>query len=180
MSMNLIPAEYQKALFYKRVRRLVLFIGLRLAFGILIAFILLLPTYFFLAFQERELRREVEALAQSSRLQELQGLEADIKGFNDTLAEFEGASAIDLSLSDVLQDIVVRSSSYVGYQTFMYDAKERRIDIKGEVSTRNALLEFIEKVKESAFVERVDSPISNLLEGRDVMFSLTIFLNDPS
>lgn len=178
--MNLIPAEYQKALFYERARHLILFIGLRFAFGVFVTLTLLLPTYFFLAFQERELRREAEVLAQSSRLQELQGLEADIKDFNDILAEFEKASMIDLSLSDVLQDIVARSSLYVEYQTFVYDAKERRIDIKGEVATRNVLLEFIEKIKESAFVKHVDSPISNLLEGRDVVFSITIFLNDPS
>jgi len=176
--MNLLPAEYQKSLFYERVNSFVLFIGMRMAFAVLISIILLLPAYFFLTFQEKELRREAAVLGESSRLEEFRGLEADIKDFNDTLVEFEKAGMADLSRSDILKDIVARSPFSIKYRTLVYDAKERHVTINGEALARKDLLGFIEKLKESTFVERVDSPISNLLEERNVIFSLTIFLKD--
>ncbi len=56
--------------------------------------------------------------------------------------------------------------------------KVTKLELVGRSSTRQALLDFIEKLKQNKTFTTVDSPISNLIKNRDLDFTITLTIKE--
>ena len=64
----------------------------------------------------------------------------------------------------------------LSYERRVKDEGRDRILLYGRADTRNALLGFVESLREIKYFSKVHSPVSNLLQKQDIDFSLTVEL----
>ena len=88
-------------------------------------------------------------------------------------------------ISDDILKILELVPFSVKINSLLFDAKIcnncfSSILIRGHAETRSDLMDFIGSLSSSNYFEAIESPVSNLLDERDVYFSITIELkNEP-
>lgn len=174
LNLNLLPPNEKRDFRYELYRRAVFFFGFWLFIYGVIFGVLALPAYFFAVFQLAEVERSRDAEIASLRASEGGSIEDKIKAFNRRLQflvkrEEEGQSVVSLT-AGVFSEI----PEGVNVSLFKLDMRRREAVLLGKAKTRDALLRFITALRADSMVESVSSPVSNIIKGEDIDFSLNL------
>jgi len=174
LTLNLLPPEQKGNLNYEIDRRMVQFFGFWFFVIIIIFGALVLPAFFFISLQQPEVERaariEEEARA-SVRTTETEG---KILGINNLLDIIVTREEKKQNVLPFLKEILSRSPAKVWVAFITYMPAENRATVAGLAATRSELLKFIDLLKASPGIKTVTSPVSNIIQEKDINFSLSI------
>ena len=174
--MNLLPDDYKQELKYEIWWRFIRFFGFYLIIIMITLDVLLLPSYFFLALQLDQIKERLGSTTNSIALQRTFSGEEQMRKSEDLVKLSAGIAAKKLYISPLVEDILGKTTASTTLSSFQYTNVENgkaALKISGFVSSRDELLLYIAKLKESPYIADVDSPISNYLDERGGAFSLT-------
>src|SRR3989338_3541995 len=154
MAMNLLPDSYKKTLFFERARRFTRFAGSLLTLVVITGVVLLLPSYFFLYFQEAELARAVAAVERGERLDRCQKKQIPIVA--------------------IFEDIINRTPPGIVYTSINYSKSQNLIAINGKAPRPVDIIALDAALEKSEFVQSSVYPLTSLLGDRDIAFTLNI------
>ena len=143
---------------------------------VLIAIVFLIPTYLSVSVDEKIKKEELFHFTQS-RDPELDKISTSIQSINKNLAVFPETFSEVSFPKQVLEPILNTKTSGVTLYEFFYsttDPAKKVFSLRGDAVSRADLLVFVDALEETKLFEKVDVPISNLLRGDNVSFSLEL------
>lgn len=175
---NLLPEDYQEGVRRRyRARRLVL-AGLLAATWCLMAALMAGALWWVARGERQTLAESVEGLKRQVATEQLAVDERRLALFAkqvDLLALQSGASAI---LSVLWSDLAAARPAGVTISDWRYrlTAEGKVLELAGRTTERQALLDFIDRLKSDARFAAVESPLSNLVRSGQSQFSLSLLL----
>ena len=100
-----------------------------------------------------------------------------IRQLNTLINRVDTLQKLAVSPSSLLLDIARRTPSGVTVTSLDFDVKSESMRLNGIAATRDDLLAYETAVRESPFVKKLDSPISNLFQKTNIAFQFKIVLN---
>lgn len=173
---NILPKEKKELIEKERARRFFLILGLSLFIFLILSIIVLLPPFLYLTEQKKEIKRTIKILESGPIFKEIQEIENKILGLNQKLVSFNNNQSVILDLSLFIEKILEQKPQSLKIQLISFEhlTKVPRISLQGESPSRDLLLEFVKDLNEEKLIEKVHSPITNILREKDIEFNLTI------
>lgn len=101
----------------------------------------------------------------------------DIKELNRLIGRVAAVQGQYASPSTLIRDLADRTPAGIMITGFDAELRTQSLKLSGIARERDALLEFVEALKGSPYVGKVESPISNLFQKRDINFQLQVVLD---
>lgn len=173
-SLNLLPKEDSRRVGRERLARYLTVVYSFMAALLAMGAILLLPTYFFLFFQYRGIADQLAAAQHNADSKQTQKTELLIKGTNTKLQRLAAQHTLVASpVTKYLQDSITRVPPTITLLSFVYEQQTGTITLRGNATTREDFLVFIEKLRTHQNFSHVESPVTNILKERDVLFNIS-------
>ncbi len=172
---NLLPSESKIAIRKEFNLRLAGLSALALLITLLIAIVLLIPSYLFSKANEKEVLANKGIVEQSLRAQENETLKVDLAQARETLGVLLPTSAP--STSFVLDKITALKGGGISITKLELIAlanSTKQVQISGLASDRDTLLSFKKKLSESKLFSEIDLPVSNFADQTDIEFNMTL------
>lgn len=174
--MTLLTKEYEKIIRNEKLKRLSFLFIILLIVIVATGLAFMLPSYFSAAFSKdatlERLKLSEEVLAKKN----FKNIEAEVNRINVLIADFEKNESRRRALAPLLLKITNTPSSIV-LKLLKLDTQKggaATLTINGRAETREAFLDYFEKLKKFEEAEAVISPVTNLLRETDVVFVLEI------
>jgi Tfp pilus assembly protein PilN len=171
---NLLPEADQKIIKIEILRRFSLVFGAGLF--ILIAIQLILLQVFLLSIDsyKKEVKQELSFQKKVMASKNVEESESRLKELNKIATAFKKEEEKINILSSALEKITEIKPDLVKITSFNFD--EEKIYVSGLAAARKDLLAFSEKLKSITFFKKIDLPLSNLLNEKNLEFSFVIYL----
>lgn len=177
-SLNLLPEEDRKRIGRERLWRYLIVVYSFMAALLVTGAVLLLPTYFFLFFQYRGVADQLAATQLNANSEQTQKTELLIKGTNAKLQRLAARHALAASpVTKYLQDVITRVPPTITLLSFVYEQQTDAITLRGNATTREDLLVFIDKLRTHQDFSNVESPVTNILKEHDVLFNISFIVS---
>ena len=187
--MNLLPEE-NKILFKKYyLKRLFAVFGV-LIFSIIAAgSVVLMPMHSLILSYKNDLSAELAIYSKKDAELSDSAAALEIKKLNNRLDSLEKMSKTK-KLNSVFKNIIDKRNSGVKITFFSYEkgkvskikdqvsVEEDKIYLNGKTKKREDLIFFENRLKEYLGEEKVVSPVSNLINEKDSVFSLTLYIQN--
>ncbi|MEK9166212.1 MAG: hypothetical protein AAB846_00585 [Patescibacteria group bacterium] len=174
--MNLLPEEEKKEVGQERMRRflVVALLGCAGVFGI--GSILLLPSYFFAEYQQRESERGLQALTSSPEIGRMKEEKKEAEARAATFSKLEALFAESKSVAVPFGLVLAARSEGVKISSLSYSISKdiEKISVRGRSAKRADLVDFSNRLEAVREFSKVSSPISNFLKEEDSEFLLTL------
>ncbi len=100
----------------------------------------------------------------------------DIKNLNAGIARVEKVEKSFVPASIFFEDVIRRAPQGVTLSSASFETVTHSIIVSGFADTRDGLLSFESNLRGSPYVDKLDSQLSNLLQRRDISFTLRAVL----
>ena len=101
----------------------------------------------------------------------------EVKALDRQIARVDALQRLAVSPSALMRDLAVRTPSGIAIASINYEIATGEMHLTGIAARREDLLAYETELKKSAFIKKLDSPISNLFQKTEVNFQFTISLN---
>lgn len=173
---NLLPPLEKEKIHSALLKKQVNSLGMLVITVLVGSSIFILNTMVFLKIQARELRQSLSSESLSAEAQEARSLEDTIKNLNALAAKYGRFKSDGVSATDIFSNIEALTPPGAGLTAMSVDALEKKIALSGQAETRDDVVALENRLKNSPFFERVESPLSNYLDKRDADFSFTFYI----
>ena len=175
---NLIPNEEKKVMIKNFYYRLTVVILFALGLVILIASIVLLPSYFISSGKERSFNKSLDAeTAKEIETINQQNLSI-VLALDYKLSLLEKSSRNKFILSErVINEILLKKTPDIRITQIYFEnnvTEGRKINISGTAPSRERLSTFSRTLENDPLFKKVDLPISNFIKGSNIRFSLSL------
>jgi len=178
--MNLLPPQIKSEIEKERYRRFVVVSGMFAASALVVAVILLLPSFFMFSFQQKYLNTRLVSVRQSNEQAKAGEIGKVIEDLNEKSQLVRAGRTASRPISSYLIKIVELKPADVSLTIFNFGKsnaqKTDEFSLQGTAQERDALLTFVKKLEDSRDFSKVVSPVSNLLAERNFNFSLILEL----
>jgi Tfp pilus assembly protein PilN len=171
IKLNLLPLEQKKRLRLHFIGYNVVFSGCFIIFLLLI-FVLFLAGFLMFSNIESGLINQ-EIVGEQSRILQnntIKGIEKKVKELNDELLNLDKITKNQSSFYQTLSNIIPELLSRVSVYTLEIDRATKVVTVAGFSSTRENLLEIKQKLENSPRYKKVDFPMSNLTNAKNIDF----------
>lgn len=147
--------------------------------AVLIGIVSLIPAYFFSYTQEKEVLSSLASLQKGRQERGTNTILSELAESNKIIKTLKGQNK-NVIYSDIISQIIHQKPSGLTINSFnvvtVNSSSTVPVDVslQGKASTRDALIKFKNNVEASAFVTKVDLPISDLAKNKDLSFSMKI------
>ena len=173
LNLNLLPPEEKLNLIRVFRRRAVVAVGGGLTAVFAIFSILLLPTIFMLAAEKSELLRAVRIERDTQEKTGANQQAADVKKVNLLAEKILEYDKKQRKIFTLFEAIIKETPSSIKIEHILLRNTSEEIAISGFSGTREDLLKFLDAMDKNPYIEKVSSPVTNLVKERNVRFSLT-------
>jgi hypothetical protein len=175
---NLIPNEEKKKMSKDFYLRLVTVFFVMLSISLLIASIVILPTYFIFSAEENSFNTKLELQNNESIPLLDQNTLVVIKDLGNKLNLIENTQKNEFVFSQkVINEIILKKISSIKITEISYQNNSqtgRKINISGKAPSREVLLSFRRALENDVAFSKVDLPISNFVKGSNIEFYLSL------
>ncbi|MBU1557642.1 PilN domain-containing protein [Patescibacteria group bacterium] len=174
---NLLLEKDKKEIFKEFVLRLVIVFLVFVFITICFAMMMLIPSYARTLSREVTISDEIKIFEQTIDFRK-QDSPADILN-NENLKIEKIKNTKDFYLTSLISEIVEVKPQGVKIEGFFYEAGNEdggSLIIRGESGNRNLLVNFVENLERKDIFSQVDFPVSNLVKGESVDFSVKIYI----
>ncbi len=174
--LNLLPPEDQTRIGRQRLARFFTYTNAGIAILLLTGNALLLPTYFFLFFQNQGAQELLAAQQQTINTEQAHNIETRIQQINAALNQLQTYNAItqEDSLTTLITHIIAEAPLGITLASLSFDKETNRVTIRGNAVTRNDLLQFISAIRAQPAFYDVQSPVENILREKNILFTLSL------
>lgn len=176
LNLNLLPPAEKITVAYELRARAAAAIGASIVAVLIVALVLLLPTFFFLSFQKGDV---VRLLDLDTEIQARTGIADQIEAIrqaNRTAQAVVQHEANRPELSSLFVSVLRAVPAGVKLDAIEYRREPRELDIAGFAPSREHLLSLLRSLEANPRLERVSSPVANLIRGEDIRFSIVATL----
>lgn len=173
LTLNLLPPEEKLNLIRVFRRRAVVGVGGGLAAVFIIFLILLLPTIFMLEAEKSELLRAVRIERERQEKTGSDRQAADIMKVNLLAEKILGYNEGRRQIFPLFESIIGETPPAVGIEHILLNNASGEIAISGLSDAREDLLKFLDAIGKNPGIEKVSSPVTNLVKEKNIRFSLT-------
>lgn len=177
---NLLPIEDKVEIKKEYFGRLTVVAGFFLLFVCLSSIILLGPSVFLVKKYKENYAKQLDFSERRLALSSAPESISAAKELNLKLKKLKELQKSGDELSVLVKKITENKPSGVKLKVFFYDKRAKgvsdKILVQGFSSTRNNLLDFIERLRNSGKFAGVESPSSNLLSEKDIDFNIFVIL----
>ena len=177
---NLLPNQSKKIILKDYLVRRYSIIFMIIVFVQVWFVVLLLPSLVTSYFKEKDLSYQVELIKESDVSKDASVISDLIISTNTKLSFYENDFSYP-QIIPILENLLSYKSSLVKFTDFMYEASSNssaKISIRGNASTRDSLVSFVQKIEESGLFKEVDLPISNLAKDRNIDFAINLYFEN--
>ncbi|TSC77944.1 MAG: hypothetical protein G01um101424_78 [Parcubacteria group bacterium Gr01-1014_24] len=175
---NLIPKEEKKKVIRDSYYKLVILFLVMLSTAILIAFVVILPSYFLSSVKNSIINVKLEMQKSEPMPPPDQQTLIVIKNLNNKLTLIENAENNKFTISrKVINAIVLKKMPDIKITDISYEndpLKGKKISIEGNAPSREVLLLFRLALENDNNFKQVDLPISNFVKGSNIQFYLSL------
>lgn len=169
LSINLIPSQEKKNLQLETARRITILLTGWLIISLLISSILLLPSYFPLFLEYRELKRQAEIEEEASRQLKISESESESRKIQKEIEFIKSASARRSKISEIVSPLLKETEGIVINELIIQ--KQENIIINGQAATRRDLLNFEKKLRDLGEIRDISTPLSNIVKETNINFT---------
>lgn len=173
---NLLPPPEKEKIYEALFKRQAYTFGLTVIIILAGGAILILNTLAFLKIQTRELAQVLKAEVATSETQSAQAVEENVKNLNAQLAKYKNFRAEAVSPSLIFSKIEELVPNGANLTAMLVDVANRKVILAGRADRRDDVMLMENRLKESGFFERLESPLSNFLEKSNARFSFTFYI----
>lgn len=173
---NLLPATEQEKIYGELLKKQVHSLGILVVVILAGCSIFILNTMVFLKIQSRELKQSLTMEAFDAETQKADALEGVIKNLNVRLSKYRDFRQGQVSMLDVFSRIGEIMPAGTRLTAAVVDAADGKIIISGQARLRDDVMLMENRLKESVFFEKIDSPLTNFLEKENTSFSFVFYL----
>jgi hypothetical protein len=177
--LNLLPKIQKKAIIREYRIRFIIMALVLLLMGEAIALVLMAPPYITASLRIGLLNSQSAGLKVQTATAEANRLSDIVKQTNTYLAVLT-ASSTPTGAALLLEHIIAVKDANIRLTSFNYSGKgQQKLDIGGTASTRQALLDFVKKLKSLPGIVVSDLPVSDFAKSQDIDFSVNVTVADP-
>tara|TARA_B100000745_G_scaffold254646_1_gene177096 strand:+ start:1486 stop:2025 length:540 start_codon:yes stop_codon:yes gene_type:complete len=176
---NLVPEEAKKFVKIEYWSRLIVLFNIALSIVGVVAIVLLYPSYVLL---DSQLSAYVSKFTETEEMQaEIEALESELLAANDLVAQLKN-SFESTTLSELIEvlDELGQGINVNYFEIVRVDREIKTIDVAGIASSRNSLSEYSKAVTDHPLFKEVNIPISNLAQGQNVSFQISVVPNNEN
>ena len=169
LSINLLPIREREAVWLEETRRIVFFFAALVVIVLVIGSILLIPSFLTLFSSQRELtalvkkeERVSEDLGVEKILAKAKNTRSSVRSLKEYLVETPRAAVLLESLLSTVTSAIVLSGLEV--------KKSGEVKLTGAAATRQDLLGFEKRLRDSELLQGISFPISNIIKETDINF----------
>lgn len=174
--MNLLPEQYKKELSFEAWRQFFVFFGSYGTMVGLVGVVLLLPSYFFLQLQIKELERALSIIRSGVEFRDAEGGRGRVADINRSIATMVQFESVAPKVEPVVSDIIARVTGGVAISQMQYARVADgtiAITLTGKAATRDDLIRFTVELQKNPLVRQEIKPqVNDLLRETDVPFIL--------
>ena len=178
---NLLPTKEQKHIYSERRNRFIIVVLIGLLGSMLIATLLLLPSFVLTSSSLAQAHVQLESIQKLSDLTrdtdanaQVTQLEADVHNLQETMSNESALSTLDDILGRITDNVQVQVITY------RHVGENVVLTLGGRAGTRDALLAFKDALENSTQIASVDLPVASLADRYDIAFTLTLTLSGNS
>lgn len=172
--MNFLPIDEQIKIKKRYKKRFFLFLAFALFLSALINLTLLFPSYIFLKIKNNDLKQELGILRADSIFLKSENMNGSLNVLDKNIQFLKTEKKEIVDFSEILREIIKLKNNGISITSISFE--KDKIILLGNGKTREALLSFIQNLKENGIFKTVDSPASNLLKKENIDFIITVFL----
>lgn len=166
---NLLPEEEKKSITLEKSLRIVKFFGISIIGTFVIGITLLAPSYLPLYFQNRELQHLLSVQQEAAKKIDASKIVSDvlrIQGIITSLRQTADNSSSALDIFNLL------TTGHTGIMLSQFAINEKAdITISGYATTRNDLLVFEQRLRDSSRFQDIASPLANIIQETNINFN---------
>ena len=167
---NLLPPGEQKHLAAAELRRIIFFFG-SIVIGLLcIVGGLLVPTYIPLMLTMRDREEMLSFEQRAARELEISDTAQQVRSISELVGSLKGAFQDDAAASSLIDSLFVAAGS-LSLETIIV-RPDGMLNISGRAATRRDLLDFEKTLRELNLFQDVLFPLTNIVQQRDIHFSV--------
>ncbi|MEK7089102.1 MAG: hypothetical protein AAB913_03150 [Patescibacteria group bacterium] len=174
---NLIPNEEKKKMSKDFYFRLVTMFFVMLSVSLLIASILILPSYFFSSIEENVINTKLKLQEKFVSLLDQNTLKiiSDLENKLNLVENYEKNKST--FSTKIINEIILKKIPNIKITGIFYQndsQTSKKISVSGKASSREILLSFRRALEDDMAFSKVDLPISNFVKGSDIKFYLSL------
>lgn len=169
LTINLIPTQEKKNLRLEVARRIIILLTEWLIIFLSIASILLLPSYFPLFLEYRELKRQAEIEEEASRQLKISEFKSESRKIQRDIESIKSASARRSKISEIVNSLLKETEGIAISELIIQ--KQENIIINGQAATRRDLLDFEKKLRNISEIRNISTPLSNIVKETNINFT---------
>lgn len=175
---TLLPEKEMRSLKREYRTRLLIFFLFFLSCSILIGILALVPAYYFSYSQEKESINRFSAIQKSRQEQGTTNLIKELSQDSDILKKLS-RSKESVIWSQIISEITNHKATGITITSLALSKPINAtstigIALQGKASTRDALIQFKNKLEADPSIVKVGLPVSDLAKSKDIMYSITI------
>ena len=172
---NLLPLSEKEKIYSGLFKKQAYTFGLTITIILVGGAILILNTFAFLKIQIRELGQVLRAEVAAAETQNAQAIEDSVKNLNVQLSKYKDFRAESILPTLIFSKIEELIPAGARLGALLVNAADYKIILAGRADSREDVILLESRLKKSDFFERMDSPLSNLLEKTNSSFSFTFY-----
>lgn len=173
---NLLPSVKKEKIYGELFKKQIYSLGILILTVLAGCSIFILNMMVFLKIQARELKQSLNMEAFDAETQKANALEGVIKDLNVRVSRYVEFRSGQVSMLDVFSRIQEVMPAGVRLTAMVADAADGKIILSGRAQSRDDVVMMTSRLKNSAFFERVESPLANFLEKENANFSFIFYL----
>lgn len=169
LSINLLPPKEKEVVWLEETRRVVFFFTVFITIIMVIGSMLLIPSFLNLFLEQREfvaLTKKEEKVSADLKVEEIlaeaKKINLSVQALKEYLSEPPRASALFENLLATVNSSIVISGLEI--------KKGGKIQVTGVAATRQELLGFEKRLRDSGLLQEISFPISNIIKETNINF----------
>lgn len=167
---NVLPLEERKKLYDAYRKRVAVLSLALLSVLILAAIVMLIPSLVIFSIKKEAISKQLAFLKESERVTVTGEAVVQIKETREHIKAISPDNIV--TMSDRIKEVVKRPSGV--FIKSLIVSSPLTIELRGEATTREVILSYVRALEASKFIEKVDSPISNLINGENSQFVIKV------
>jgi hypothetical protein len=172
ISLNLLPPGRKEAFRWRQHTKKVISIGIRMIFLLICFSVPLFAINIYLSGEINAINTEIKLYEDTESIQRLNTMERSFKNINNALIKINKISDEQISWFDVFEKITIITPSNIQVLSLQIDSDGKFV-IVGNAETREDVLEFGKRLKNSTDFSDIQTPLDNLIRSTNIDFKFT-------
>ncbi|MEK7636121.1 MAG: hypothetical protein AAB362_00305 [Patescibacteria group bacterium] len=174
LNFNILPPEEKNRIDGYRKTKIVLVWGWSIFALYTLTVFLLIPSYFFLAFQRDDIFYNLKITEESPFVKQIEEIRVSLVELNKNAEDIKRGTGSAGSFSGIFSDILRALPSGIIVTTMKFDAVALELSLDGFANTRSALVQMEVAMKSVPRIKNIAIPLTSFVLNSNIPFSIKV------